>query len=89
LSFNNSFCSCVGGKNVALDYSVNDKPIQGSSNALSNGKFSALIIIVLAIVIAAGAAVVLLIRRLSANAKDASANPKLLALLVFDMFCVK
>jgi len=25
LNFNNSFCSCVGGKNVTLNYSINDQ----------------------------------------------------------------
>jgi predicted phage tail protein len=80
LSFNNSFCSCVGGKNVELDYSVNGKPLQGSSNAGSNGKFSTLIIAMSVVVIAVAVAVVLLIRRLSANAKDASVAPKLPAL---------
>ncbi len=28
LSFDNSFCSCYGGKTVTLDYSVNDKTVQ-------------------------------------------------------------
>ena len=40
LSFDNSFCSCVGGKTVTLNYSVNDKPVQVSSQGGSNGRGS-------------------------------------------------
>ena len=43
LSFDNSFCSCYGGKNVTLDYSVNDKPVQVASQGGSYGGFPYLI----------------------------------------------
>ena len=66
LSFDNSFCSCAGGKTVTLNYSVNDKPIQVSSQGMSNGSSGGLpivIIPVLVIVIVAIAAFVILMRR--------------------------
>jgi hypothetical protein len=86
LGFDNSFCSCVGGKNVDLDYSVSDKPIQGSSNTASNEKFSTLIIIVLVAVIVAAVAVVISIRRLCTKTKDVSVTSKAAATLMLDMF---
>ena len=67
LSFDNSFCSCAGGKNVTLNYSVNDKPVPVSSQGGSNGGFPIVIIPVLAIVVAAIAVVVILIRRPRTN----------------------
>jgi hypothetical protein len=62
LSFDNSFCSCAGGKNVTLNYSVNDKSVQASSQGGSNGGFPLVIIPILVIVVAAIAVVVILIR---------------------------
>ncbi len=67
LSFDNSLCSCAGGKNVTLAYSVNDKPVQASSQGGSNGGFPFVIIPILAIVVAAIAVVVILIRRPRTN----------------------
>ena len=62
LSFDNSFCSCAGGKNVTLNYSVNDKSVQASSQGGSNGGFPLVIIPILAIIVVAIAVVVILIR---------------------------
>jgi hypothetical protein len=67
LSFDNSFCSCAGGKNVTLNYSVNDKPVQVSSQGGSNGGFPIVIILIFDIVVAAITAFVILIRRPRTN----------------------
>ncbi len=75
LSFDNSFCSCVGGKNVSLDYSVNDKPVQRSLAVGSNGGFPIVIILIFVIVIVAIAAVVILIRRPRTNTNNATVSP--------------
>ncbi|MGA3290589.1 MAG: emp24/gp25L/p24 family protein [Candidatus Bathyarchaeia archaeon] len=75
LSFDNSFCSCIGGKNVTLEYSVNDKPVQGSLEVGSNGGFPIVIILILVIVIVAIAAVVTLMRRLRTNTNNATLSP--------------
>ena len=70
LSFDNSFCSCVGGKTVTLNYSVNDKPVQVSSQGGSNGGFPFVIIIILVMVVVAIAVVVILIRRPRTNSTN-------------------
>ena len=75
LSFDNSFCSCVGGKTVTLNYSVNDKPVQVSLKDESNGGFPIVIILILVIVIVAIAAVVILMRRPRTNTKNATVSP--------------
>jgi emp24/gp25L/p24 family/GOLD len=62
LIFDNSFCSCTTGKNVTLDYAVNDST-QLSSEGLSIG-FQIAVIIVLAFVILTIAAVVIIKTRL-------------------------
>ncbi len=75
LNFDNLFCSCVGGKNVSLDYSVNDKPVQVSSQGGSKGGFPIVIILILVIVIVAIAAVVILMRRPRTNTNNATVSP--------------
>ena len=79
LGFDNSFCSCVGGKNVTLDYSVNDKPVQVSSPGGSNGGFPTLITLIFVIVILAVAAVVILMS-LKTNKNNTTVAPQLRAL---------
>ena len=74
LSFDNSFCSCAGGKTVSLDYSVSDKPVQVSSQGGSNGGFPIVIVLVLVIVIVAIAAVVISMRRPRTNTNNAGGN---------------
>ena len=89
LSFDNSFCSCVGGKNVTLDYSVNDKPVQVSSQGGSdgsNGGFPIVIILVLVIVIVAIAVVVILMRRPRTNTNNAAVSPQATRTLIMHMF---
>ena len=71
MSFDNSFCSCEGGKNVTLDYSVN-KPVQGSLEAASNGGFPFATVLILAIVIVAVAAVVIMMTRPRTKANNAA-----------------
>ena len=89
LSFDNSFCSCAGGKTVTLNYSVNDKPVQVSSQAGSKGEFPIVIILILAIVIVAIAAFVILMRRSRANTKNATDSPRTTHILMMNIFlCV-
>ncbi|MGD0450414.1 MAG: emp24/gp25L/p24 family protein [Candidatus Bathyarchaeia archaeon] len=66
LSFDNSFCSCEGGKNVTLDYSVNASP-QGSLNLWSNQGFAVVIVVILVVVILAVAVLVIMLRRAKTN----------------------
>ena len=73
LSFDNSFCSCDGGKNVTLDYSVN-KPVQGSLEVGFNQGFPFVIVLILVIVIVAIAAVVVLMRRPRAKTSDSAVS---------------
>ena len=75
LSFNNSFCSCAGGKNVTLDYSVNDKSVQVSSQEGSNEGFPIMITLILVIIIIAITAVVILTRSLRANTNNETVSP--------------
>jgi hypothetical protein len=87
LSFDNSFCSCVGGKTVSLDYSVNDNPVQVSSQSGSNkpvqvsaqggsiGGFPLVVVLGLVFVIVVVAAVVILMRRPRTNTNNATASP--------------
>ena len=69
LSFDNSFCSCVGGKNVTLTYSINDKTAPGDLTAKSTAAFpdSTLTILVVVMVGVAVAVVVILMRRPETN----------------------
>lgn len=66
LSFDNSFCSCEGGKNVTLEYSVN-KAVSSGLDVASSGGFPVVPTVVLAAVIVAAATAVFLIRRPRAN----------------------
>jgi hypothetical protein len=50
LTFDNSFCSCTTGKNVTLDYSVNNST-QSSSESLFEAGFPIAIIVIFAIAI--------------------------------------
>ncbi len=70
LSFDNSFCSCVGGKNVTLEYSVNNKPTQVNLQSGSNGGFPIATAILLVAVIPAIAAVAISIRHLRGNTNN-------------------
>ena len=69
-SFDNSFCSCTTGKTVTLDYSVNDKVVQGSLQGGSNEGGSIVIPIILVIGAIAILAVAIITRRLRANTHD-------------------
>lgn len=71
LCFDNSFCSCEGGKNVTLDYSVNTLA-QGSIEAGSNKGFPvAMVLISVAVAaIIVIAAVVTITRRPKQKAKS-------------------
>ena len=86
LSFDNSFCSCEGGKNVTLDYSVNDKPANGSLDVGSSGGFPLVIILILVIVIVAIAAVVILMRRPRTNTNTAAVSPQATRTVMADVF---
>jgi len=74
LGFDNSFCSCFGGKNVTLDYSVNDKPVQASIQDKSNGEFPTDIALIVVIVIVAISAIIILMRRQTANTNNGTAS---------------
>jgi emp24/gp25L/p24 family/GOLD len=80
LSFDNSFCSCAGGKNITLDYTVNIKPVQGGLDVGSNAGFSLVIILILVIVIVAITAIVILMRHSRTNTDTAKVSPMLNAL---------
>jgi hypothetical protein len=80
LSFDNSFCSCVGGKNVTLAYSINNKQAQGSLDAASSRGFPIVVTLILVIAIVAVAAVIILIKRPKINAKNATISSELRAL---------
>jgi len=83
LSFDNSFCSCAGGKNVTLNYSVNQEPVQVrlpsgantpfqvNSQSGFNGALPLVIVLVLVIVIVAIASFVIFMRR--SRAKNSNA----------------
>jgi hypothetical protein len=89
LSFDNSFCSCEGGKNVTLNYSVNDKPAQGSLDVASSGDFPTVIILILVsviVVVASVAAVVILIRRPRTKTNPATVSPQAANALITHMF---
>jgi hypothetical protein len=72
MSFDNSFCSCEGGKNVTLEYSVSNSGGASVEDASSEGLpvISALVLTV-AIAAVAVVAVVFLIRRPKANSESA------------------
>lgn len=72
LSFDNSFCSCYGGKTVILDYSVNNKTVQVDTQAGSyEGTPIVPIILAFSVAIAiAISAVAILIRHLKTNANN-------------------
>jgi hypothetical protein len=78
LSFDNSFCSCYGGKNVTLDYSVNDETVQANSQG-SNVGFPILpsaITISVIFVIAVSSAALLMRRRRTNTMKSGLTMPK-------------
>ena len=74
LGFDNSFCSCAGGKTVTLDYSVNDNQVQLSSQAGDNGLSFSTAAVLLIIVILVIVAVVILLTRLRASKNDATVS---------------
>lgn len=85
LSFDNSFCSCEGGKNVMLTYSVS-KPVQGSLAAKSNQEFPFIIVLILVIVIVAAAVVVMMMRRQKINVNNAAVQPQATRVFMVNMF---
>ena len=70
LSFDNSFCSCVGGKNVTLEYSVNP-PASTNLEVSSSGELPVVTLLILVIAGISGATVVILLRRPKAIASRA------------------
>ena len=77
LSFDNSFCSCVGGKNVILDYSVGlpvNATVSTNSEVSSAGGLPAIAVIVLVVVVLSLAAVVFFVRRSRLTAARAKNN---------------
>ena len=62
LSFDNSFCSCVGGKNVTLEYSIT-QPASNSTQASSYEGLPIIEVLVLVVAIVAVTAVVILMKR--------------------------
>ena len=87
LSFDNSFCSCSGGKTVSLDYSVNDKPVQASSQGGPNGGFPIVIVLLLVIIIiVAIVAVVILMRRPRTDANNVGGSLKAVSSLICQLF---
>ena len=75
MSFDNSFCSCVGGKTVTLDYSINSKPVNSNSQAESDSSvpvgISALIIFCVVLAISV---VIVLMRHIGTNATKPKHN---------------
>jgi predicted secreted protein len=68
MTFDNSFCSCEGGKNVTLDYTVNNGPVQINSQAGSNEEILIITaIIAVAIIITTSAVVISTKRRKTKN----------------------
>ncbi len=59
LTFDNTFCSCTTGKNVTLDYSVNNST-QSSSESLFAAGFPIAIMVILAVAILTIAVVVIM-----------------------------
>lgn len=81
LSFDNSFCSCEGGKNVTLDYSVTASP-QGSLNLQSNQEIALAILVILAIVILVVAILVIILRRAKTPADKATLQPQVASMIM-------
>lgn len=78
LSFDNSFCSCYGGKNVTLDYSVNDETVQSNFQS-SNAGFPILpiaITISIVFVIAVSTTALMMRHRKTDTTKSALTGPK-------------
>ena len=86
LSFDNSFCSCEGGKNVTLNYSVNDKTAQGSLEVTSKGGFPTIIILILISASVAIVAVVILMRHQKTKTDTAMASPQATRTLTAHIF---
>ena len=86
LIFNNSFCSCEGGKNVTLNYSVNDKTAQGSLEVTSKGGFPTIIILILISASVAIVAVVILMRHQKTKTDTAMASPQATRTLTAHIF---
>jgi hypothetical protein len=77
LSFDNSFCSCYGGKTVTLDYSITNKTVQVNSQSDSYNGFPIVpIVITLSVVIViAISTVIILMRRLRTNTNNETVSP--------------
>lgn len=64
LSFNNEFCSCEGGKNVTLDYAVNQPAVSKvAASSTSSFPIAATALIIAAVAAAVVAAVILVRHR--------------------------
>jgi hypothetical protein len=77
-TFDNSFCTCEGGKNVTLDYAVievSSTPVPLSSQGESNIGFPILITLIAVIVITTGVAAVIKIRRRKTNSNNETISP--------------
>ena len=76
LSFDNSFCSCYGGKTVTLDYSVNNETVQVS---MQGGSYEGYPIAPIVLTFGVASAIVIstvliLMRRLRTNTNNATVS---------------
>ena len=74
LSFDNSFCSCAGGKNVTLSYEVNKNQSDNFSLGASSGSYPEVLALIGIAVALAAFAVAVLLKRVRINANKVVAS---------------
>ncbi len=75
MTFDNSFCSCEGGKNVTLDYTVNKGLVQINTQAGPNEEVLIITAIIATAITIATSAVVFTMRRRKTNTNNPMTNP--------------